>query len=155
MATRNINRAIGQRSVCLATSANWFNRFNKQDYDLKDRPRSGRPVEVDLDRLQELVEQDPRQTTICLASELGCCHSTISRQLNQLGYQLKLGVWVSHELTANQQNLRLDIYTSLLTKHRTMSWLDNLITGDEKWVLYVNHTRKRQVRSKATTDSKS
>ncbi len=99
MATRNINRAIGQRSVCLATSANWFDRFNKKDYDFKDRPRSGRPVEVDLDRLQELVEQDPRQTTICLASELGCCHTTISRHLNQLGYQSKLGVWVPHELT--------------------------------------------------------
>ncbi len=27
---------------------------------------------------------------------------------------------------------------------RNYQWLHNLITGDEKWVLYVNHTRKRQ-----------
>ena len=34
--------------------------------------------------------------------------------------------------------------TILLSQHRTPGWLDNLITGDEKWVLYVNTTRKRQ-----------
>ena len=31
-----------------------------------------------------------------------------------------------------------------MTSHRNYQWLRNLITGDEKWVLYVNHTRKRQ-----------
>ena len=32
----------------------------------------------------------------------------------------------------------------LTTSHRNYEWLRNLITGDEKWVLYVNHTRRRQ-----------
>ena len=32
----------------------------------------------------------------------------------------------------------------LMTSHRNYEWLRNLITGDEKWVMYVNHTRKRQ-----------
>jgi histone-lysine N-methyltransferase SETMAR len=32
----------------------------------------------------------------------------------------------------------------LMTSHRNYQWLCNLTTGDEKWVLYVNHTRKRQ-----------
>jgi hypothetical protein len=31
-----------------------------------------------------------------------------------------------------------------MTSHRNYQWLRNLITGGEKWVLYVNHTRKRQ-----------
>ncbi|CAD5220512.1 unnamed protein product [Bursaphelenchus okinawaensis] len=26
---------------------------------------------------------------------------------------------------------------------RTFAWLDNLVTGDEEWVLYVNHTKKK------------
>ena len=33
---------------------------------------------------------------------------------------------------------------ALMTSHRNYQWLHNLITGDEKWVLYVNHMRKRQ-----------
>ena len=32
----------------------------------------------------------------------------------------------------------------LLTSHRNHQRLRNLVTGEEKWVLYVNHTRRRQ-----------
>jgi hypothetical protein len=32
----------------------------------------------------------------------------------------------------------------LLASHRNYECLRNLITGDEKWVMYVNCTRKRQ-----------
>jgi histone-lysine N-methyltransferase SETMAR len=32
----------------------------------------------------------------------------------------------------------------LLTSHCNYEWLRNLITGDEKWVMYANHMRKRQ-----------
>ena len=31
-----------------------------------------------------------------------------------------------------------------MTSHRNYQWLRNLITGDEKWVLYINCTHKRQ-----------
>ena len=33
---------------------------------------------------------------------------------------------------------------ALVTSHRNYQWLHNLIAGDEKWVLYVHHTRKYQ-----------
>jgi histone-lysine N-methyltransferase SETMAR len=33
---------------------------------------------------------------------------------------------------------------SLLSSHRNFNWLDNLITGDEKWVMYDNRSPKRQ-----------
>ncbi|CAF1682936.1 unnamed protein product [Adineta ricciae] len=32
----------------------------------------------------------------------------------------------------------------LMTSHRNYQWLRNLITGDEKWMLYINYTHKRQ-----------
>ncbi len=32
----------------------------------------------------------------------------------------------------------------LMTSHRNYQWLRNLITGDEKWVLYINCTHRRQ-----------
>ncbi|CAD5223831.1 unnamed protein product [Bursaphelenchus okinawaensis] len=38
--------------------------------------------------------------------------------------------------------------TYLLMFPRTFAWLGNLVTGDEKWVLYVNHTRKKQWRGR-------
>ena len=30
----------------------------------------------------------------------------------------------------------------LLASHRNYEWLRSLVTGDEKWVLYINYTRK-------------
>ena len=45
----------------------WFNRFNNGNYEVDYLSRSGRPVEVDLDRLKQLIEDDPRLTTRCLA----------------------------------------------------------------------------------------
>ena len=39
-----------------------------------------------------------------------------------------------------------------MTSHRNYQWLYNLITSDEKWVLYVNHTRKRQWLGTGQTD---
>ena len=39
---------------------------------------------------------------------------------------------------------RVDYCQYLLSYHRNFSWLDNLITGDEKWVVYMNATRRRQ-----------
>ncbi len=32
----------------------------------------------------------------------------------------------------------------MLSKHNRYRFLQQIVTGDEKWVLYVNHTRKRQ-----------
>jgi histone-lysine N-methyltransferase SETMAR len=41
-------------------------------------------------------------------------------------------------MNPEQQNFRLEVCTSLLSKKRNFNWIDNLITGDEKWVMYVN-----------------
>ena len=32
----------------------------------------------------------------------------------------------------------------LMTSHRNYQWLHNLVTGDEKWVLYINYEYHRQ-----------
>ena len=39
---------------------------------------------------------------------------------------------------------RVDYCQKLLSLRRNTKWLDNLITEDEKWVLYTNTVRKRQ-----------
>ena len=98
----------------------------------------------DIDRLLGLVESDHRQTLCCLLTKFGCSHLTIENHLKQFGFLSRLEVWSAHTLSEKQQNLRMGIYQSLLSKKRTFAWLDNLITGDEKWVLYVNIVRKHQ-----------
>ena len=61
-----------------------------------------------------------------------------------LGFVQKFGKWLPHQLTDDQRLTRITLCTSLLIRRRTTQWLRDIITGDEKWVLYVNHSRKRQ-----------
>ena len=39
---------------------------------------------------------------------------------------------------------RVQICHSLLYRKRRFDWLKDIITGDETWVLYINHSRKKQ-----------
>ena len=84
-ATNNICRTMGQDISSTRTAQRWFNRFNNGNFELDDSCHSGRPVEVDLDRLKQLIEDDPRLTTRCLAEQLGCSHTTVETHLNELG----------------------------------------------------------------------
>ena len=40
---------------------------------------------------------------------------------------------------------------NFITSHRNNQWLRNLFTGDEKWVLYVNHRRRFQCLNRGKT----
>ena len=150
-AANKICRTMGAHVLSTRTAQDWFNRFREGNYRLDDQPRSGRPVEIDLDRLKQEIEQDPRLTTRCLADLLGCSHSTVERHLVELGKSWKYGVWIPHELSLYQLRLRVDTCMDLVTSRRNNQWLRNLLTGDEKWVLYVNHSRRRQWLSSGET----
>ena len=143
-AARNICAALGEGTVADRTCRHWFKRFQEGDISLEDYPRSGRPVECDVERLQALIEDNPRLTTRELSTMLGCNYSTIDRQLHQMGKVNKLGTWVPHQLTPDNIQQRITICNSLLLKRNRYRFLQQIVTGDEKWVLYVNHTRKRQ-----------
>ena len=129
-----------------ATSKWWFNRFRKGDYSLQDDQRSGRPLEIDLTELQHVLESELDHSTRNVASKLGCSQKGIHYQLKKLGLVPKLGQWVYHDLTPEQKKKRVDSSQQLLNLHRTFKWLNNLVTGDEKWCLlnYVNFKRKVQ-----------
>jgi transposase len=144
VAAKNISNAKGETPVSHATASNWFNRFKENNFELKDEPRSGRPIEVDLDHLKVFIQEEPKQTTRCLANTLGCSQSTIHSNLKEFGLIEKLGVWVPQVLSHLHKKQRLGIHSNLSSSRRTFNWLDHLVTGDEKLVLYVNYTRRHQ-----------
>ncbi|CAF1690489.1 unnamed protein product [Adineta ricciae] len=55
--------------------------FDNWNLKLEDSSRSGRPTEIDLDILKELIESDPQLTTRCVAEQLGCSHTTVETHL--------------------------------------------------------------------------
>ena len=61
-AWNNICATMGEGVLSKRMVQHWFNKFIKGNFDLDDLPRCGRPVELDIDKLNELIEQEPRLT---------------------------------------------------------------------------------------------
>jgi transposase len=66
-ATSNICSSMGKDTLSISTAQHWFNRFKNDNFELDDLPQSGRPLELDVDLLTQLIEEDPRLTLRCLA----------------------------------------------------------------------------------------
>ena len=131
-AANNICSTMGKEVMSIRTVQYWFNRFKNRNLELDDLPRSGRPREINTEVLDQLIEEEPRLTTRCLAEHLECFHTIIERYLGELGKTWKYGIWIPHELSLFQLRCRVDSCMELLTSHRNNEWLCNLITGDEK-----------------------
>jgi len=69
--------------------------FRAGNFDVKDEPRSGRPITEKSDEIMVKVERDKHVSTVEIARELGI-DKTIVNHLHKAGYKKKLDVWVPH-----------------------------------------------------------
>ena len=98
-ATRNICQAIGEGSMSPTTAWRWFERFRNNDFSLEDEQKSGRPTEINLDELKQVIESDPSLTTRTAASKVRCSQSAVVYHFKQ--FQLWDPHDVSHRLPQN------------------------------------------------------
>ncbi|KAK6763730.1 hypothetical protein RB195_024165 [Necator americanus] len=143
-AHRNLSQAFVTEAPSERSVRAWFQRFKAGNKKLEDEPRSGRPTAMSFDELKDLSEQHPCESVRYFAVSLGCSLSTVSNGLRSLGMVKKFGLWLPHVLSDGNRRRRLDICTQLLSRSLRFDWLDTIVTGDEKWLLYVNHTHKRE-----------
>ena len=68
-ATKAIRSVYGEDALNERTCKKWFARFTAGDFDLNDRDRSGRPLEVNDDVFEALLEENPKQSSRELALE--------------------------------------------------------------------------------------
>ena len=122
----------------------WFSRFKEGNLSLEDSPRPGRPVTVPVARVEELVEADPSISIKEIAKEVGCSETSAWRHIRALGKVCKLGKWVPHLLTQHNKDTRVSLCSSLYSRLSLEPFLERIVTGDEKWVLYVNVKRRTQ-----------
>ena len=87
---KNISAVYKDSAPAIRTVKKWFAKFRTGDFNVEDRPRSGRPSEVDNDVIKTLVESTPRITTQGIAEKMNIDNSTALRHLKQLGYVSKL-----------------------------------------------------------------
>jgi histone-lysine N-methyltransferase SETMAR len=80
-----------------------------------------------------------------------CSHEAIRQHLQHIGKVLKEEVWVPHQLSAHNRIQRVTIASSLLANKSRKPFLDRIVTGDEKCVLFVNVKKRKQWLSSGQT----
>ncbi|XP_025154763.1 histone-lysine N-methyltransferase SETMAR-like [Harpegnathos saltator] len=143
-ATRNINTAFGEGSVSDRTIRRWFEKFRSGDTNLDNLPRGHAPSVIDDNVLKDVVEADSRLSVRDIAHSINVHYSTVSRHLKAMGKVKKFDKWVPHELTERHKLRRMEINSSLLSRHNNEGILNRIVTCDEKWVLYDNRRRSAQ-----------
>lgn len=134
----------GINTVSKSTAIRWFRRFDDGDIDVLDKPRSGRPLEVDDEALLHVVWEEPGESTRTMSAELGCHHSTVARHLQLLGLTKRQYREVPHELTPEQAQSRVDVCNQLLAFPFDERFFKRIITCDEKWIYMRNPDTRRQ-----------
>ena len=89
---KKICAMYGEGAVTDQTCQKWFAKFHAGDFPLDDAPRSGRPVEVDSDQTETLIENNQCYTMQEIADILKISKSSIENHLHQLGYVNRLDV---------------------------------------------------------------
>lgn len=130
--------AISDRAV-----RKWFTRFKDGDFSLEDQERKGRPRTVYDEQITALLEKNPHHTTRELEEILGIPKSTIHEHLWKLGFINRLDVWIPHLLSENNLRNRINICDLLYKRNKVTPFLKEMVTGDEKWIIYNNVQRKR------------
>lgn len=142
-ACEKLREVYGDNALQERQCQRWFSKFQAGNFDIKDGPRSGRPSEVNEDKIQELIQLNPRSTTREISDILGIHHSTVHDHLIKMGYVSKLEIWVPHSLEKVHLMARINICDMLIKREENHPFLKRLITGDEKWIVYNNVVRKR------------
>src|SRR4051794_38997379 len=106
-AAEEICGVYGDVSNTKSTCDRWFARFRSGNKTLTDEPREGRPSANDDDALESLLQMNRRQSTCELAEQLGCAHTTVENHLQALGIIPMCGIWLPHELSANDKIRRV------------------------------------------------
>ena len=68
------------------TCQKWFVNFRAGDFSLDEAPWLGRPVEVESNQIETLIENNQPYTTREIADILKMSKSSVENHLHQLGY---------------------------------------------------------------------
>ena len=124
--------AVYGGAVTDQTCQKWFAKFRAGDFSLDDAPWSGRPVEVDSDQIEILIENNQCYTMWEIADILKISKSNIENHLHQLGYVHRFDVWGPRKLSEKNLLDHISARDSLFKRNKNIPFLKQIVTGNEK-----------------------
>ena len=99
---KKICAMYGEGAVTDRTCQKWFAKFRAGDFLLDDAPWSCRPVEVDSDQIETIIENNLCYTTWEIADILKISKSSAENHLPQPGYVNRFDVCVPRKLSGKK-----------------------------------------------------
>jgi hypothetical protein len=101
-------------------------------------------TDENIERVRQVIEEDPHSTYDDIIAETSILHGTIHRIIHDcLKLRKVISGWVTHQLNGEQKQERLRICRQNLARFRTETWrLCDIITGDETWICHRQIDRK-------------
>lgn len=140
----------GESALHYSTVAKWARQFKGGREATEDQPRSGRPKSATgsetLRKLQEMLDNDRRQTCRGLATSLGISPESVRTMLEgDLSMRKISAKWIPKELSKEQQETRVLIAQSLRSRFRKdAGMLERIVAIDETWIKSYEPQSKRQ-----------
>ena len=118
-------------------------KFRSGDFSLKDEQRSGRPNEVEDDKIKAIIESNRHVTVREIKEILKIPKSTTDRYMERFRPVKKFDIWIPNELKEIHSTKRINACDLHLERNEFDPFLERIITGKEKWIVYNNVVRKR------------
>ena len=135
-----LKTAFGKQAMGRFQTFQWFSRFKAGRTSTDDDERSGRPMssstQAMIERVHQIICEDRRHTidevTLLVGISHGTCHKILTEDLKMRRVASK---FVPRLLNVDQKQQRLDVCVDLKENSANdLSFLSNVITGDETWV---------------------
>ncbi|GFX40917.1 histone-lysine N-methyltransferase SETMAR [Trichonephila clavipes] len=94
-----VNGVYGADTVTANYVQFWFRRFRSGIFEVKDAPRTCRPIVKNVHKIPEIIKIDRHVSSRSIAEELKIDHKTVLSHLRKVGCKKKLQVWVPRQLT--------------------------------------------------------
>ena len=100
-------------------------QFHAGDFSLDDAPQLGRPVEIDNNQTETLIELNQCYTTQKITNILKISKSSVKNHWHQLDYVINnhFDIWVPHKLSKKHLLDHNSSYDSLLKHNENIPFL--------------------------------
>ncbi|GFS92918.1 histone-lysine N-methyltransferase SETMAR, partial [Trichonephila clavipes] len=101
-------------------------------FDVKDTPRTGKPVVENVDKITEIIKVDQLVSSRSITQGLKIEHKTVLSHLRKVEFKKKLHVWVPHQLTPKNMMDQISICEALAKRNEIDPFLKRMVNGEEK-----------------------
>ena len=158
---QKLAHVFGDAAPAYSTVAKWCSQFRQGRTTCRDLPRPGRPrtsvTERNVERVSVAVQANPRTTASVLSAQFDISKGSVLQILHEkLGMRKLCSVWVPHELTNENKELRvrsargiLDVLAELGTETPSLYAVE-----DESWFAFHPKLPKQENKSWVGPDNK-